>query len=408
MSAIWTNITSPSVKDPTRKIFAENVVGNLTYLYNWLLGVLGTREVILNGSFESDADADSVPDGWVISLFTGGSFSFETSTSAADGKAYHGKRSIKLTSPGGASNGGGTATTENFFEVSEGRLYRLTFAMKSSVADVHNKIAINWYDSTLALISTLAVFDDATTNPTDWREHNRIMTAPANARYAKLQLYGCADDDTTAGSTWFDDVRMQSTVPAIESRAMFSSAGSYKWKCPAGVEWVGIVVIGGGGGGGGAAAGADGGGGGGAGGLSFQTQRLTPGTRYSFTVGAGGAGGAATPTDGSDGGNSTFAGTTTLTGAGGTGGKRATAGGTGGAGGAGMNGTINTTGATGDTRSGTTGGDAGEAPNLGALGAGGLNGVDGTAGPGYGGGGGGGGRGAAGGAGANGIVLLLW
>ena len=137
----WTNITKPAVGDPTKKqAFADVVVDDLTYLYNQFLSLVGSREIIVNGSFESDADADGYPDGWTRTLYTGGSFTFDLSTSAADGKAIHGKRSVKFTSPGGVGNGGGYLESTDFFEISENRTYVLSWQHKSSVAGIHNLV----------------------------------------------------------------------------------------------------------------------------------------------------------------------------------------------------------------------------------------------------------------------------
>lgn len=345
MSAIWTNITSPSVKDPTRKTFAEYVVGNLAYLYNWLLGVLGTREVILNGSFESDADNDTVPDGWSITLYTGGSFSYETSTIAADGKSYHGKRSVKFTSPGGASNGGGWFESENVFEVSEGRSYELQFALKSTVVDVHNKVEIIWYDCVQAVISTVTVHDDATTNPTSWRGYRYTIHPPANARYAKLRFHACLDDDTTAGSTWYDDIRIQSG--ALKTLTVFDASGT--WNCPAGVRTARIRVWGAGGGGAG-----NGVAGGGAGGFGEGVFTVIPGVGYTVTIGA--AGTSSGSSNGTAGGTtSVLNGATTIISATGGGGGASSTGGSGGTSSA----TVNVTGGTGGSVGGHPGGGGG-------------------------------------------------
>ena len=407
----WTSITKPSVGDPTKKTaFADAVVDDLTFLYNQFLSVVGNREIVINGSFESDSDADGYPDGWTRTLYSGGSFTWDQSTSAADGKAYHGKRAAKFTSPGGGGNGGGYIVSESYFEVTEGRPYKIQFATKSSVADVHNSATITWYDSTQASISTTTFHDDASTNPTSWETYEYQVLPPANSRYAKLGFYGCMNDDSTAGSTWFDDIRVFGFVPPFERRLVFQTAGTYKWKCPSGVSWAAIVVVGGGGGGGAGQAGAaDAGGGGGAGGTSYDIQALTAGTSYTFAVGAAGGGGSV-GNNGSDGGSSTFVGTATLLGAGGTGGVKGSSGGTGGGGGTASGGRVNTSGATGASRASNVGGDGGEAPPFGGYGIGGTATNAGSAAPifGGGGGGGGGGAGTAGGSGSVGCVIILW
>lgn len=403
----WVNLSTPSVGDPTEVQFASTVIGNLQFLYNQFLSVVGNREVVINGSFESDADADGYPDGWTRSLHPGGSFTWDNSTVAADGKAWHGKRSVKFTSPGGGGNGGGTITSESFFEVSEGRTMKVSFATKSSVIDVHNKVEIKWYDCTQTLISTATIHDEAAANPTSWRVYDYFATPPANARYAKLVFNGCDFDDSTAGSTWFDDVRVIGFVPQFERRVAIATAGTHRWKCPTGVSIVGILVVGAGGGGGGNAGGGNGGGGGGGGGLAFAVQALTAGTKYTVVVGAGGAGGVGAGS-GSAGGDSAFAGTSTVTGFGGSGGTVSSGGGTGGAGGSALNGFVNTTGQTGDTRSAPDGGDGG-ASALGLMAPGGVGAV-GESSAGYGGGGGGAGGTSLrnGGAGGTGLVIIMW
>ncbi len=404
----WINLTAPAAGDPTEVDFAEDIVNNLAFVYNQFLSVVGTREVILNGSFESDADADTYPDGWTRTLYTGGSFTYRESVVAADGLAWHGKRSISFTSPGGGGNGGGYITSESFFEVSEGRPYKIQFATKSTAVGIHNKAEIKWYDSTQTLISTTTFHEDSSTNPAAWTVFEYLVQPPANARYAKLLFYGAVDDDTTAGTCYYDDIRILSFVPPFENRVMFNTPGNYKWRCPANAEWVAITVIGGGGGGGGDT-GSDGSGGGGAGGLSFDIQRLTPGTKYLFTIGAGGAGDTGSGS-GTAGGASSFTGTATLTSNGGSGGASGGGTGAGGAGGTGTGGRINQTGESGDNKSGNNGGDGGGSIMFGGVGKGGLDAgpVEPTSAPGYGGGGGGSRQSGDGASGANGVVIIRW
>lgn len=405
----FTVITKPSVGDPTKKTsFSDAVVDDLNFLYNLLLSTIGSREIITNGSFESDVDVDGIPDNWTRSLYTGGSFSHETSTSAADGKSIHGKRSVKFTSPGGASNGGGYIETTDYFEVSEKRPYLVAFAIKSSAAGIHNVVEVSWYDSTQTLISTSTIYD-STSNPTSWSMFIAACSAPSNGRYAKVKLTGAKDDNTTAGSCWFDDVRIGSIN--FDTQATFSTPGTCKWVCPSNVRLIEYTVTGGGGGGGGEqGAGA---GGGGAGGTAHGFVAVTPGTTYDLVIGAAGtAGDGATPTDGGAGGNSTLTvGATTYTGAGGSGGVRSTGTGNGGAGGAGTNGDTNTSGTAGGNRSGNTGGDGGRTPfGIYAIGGTAIAGTGG-AGPHFGAGGGGAGNAGGnnnGGAGAAGAIILRW
>lgn len=97
--------------------------------------------------------------------------------------------------------------------------------------------------------------------------------------------------------------------PTVET---FSSAASSTWVCPEGVTEVQVEVWGGGGGGGGRDN-AEGywGGGGGGGAYSMAVVSVTPGTSYSYVVGAGGAGGAQ-DAHGSHGSDSWFGSTSTV------------------------------------------------------------------------------------------------
>lgn len=84
--------------------------------------------------------------------------------------------------------------------------------------------------------------------------------------------------------------------------------GSGTWTCPAGVTRVKVKLVGGGGGGGGGLTSSSvetGGGGGSSGEEKEVLVAVTPGTGYSYSVGAGGAGGAV-GANGSDGGSTSF------------------------------------------------------------------------------------------------------
>ncbi len=203
-----------------------------------------------------------------------------------------------------------------------------------------------------------------------------------------------------------------------------AAAVTGSWTVPCGITSVTIDVYGGGGGAGGGGGGSNGGffdtrggGAGGGGGYTSTTINVTPGTAFSYSVGAGGCGGG-NGGDADDGDNGTTGGNTTFTGtdAGGAavsltanGGVRGTGGdgnegspGSGGAGGTSSGGTTNTSGAAGSNGSGGSGGTggAGAGPGGGAGGA--TNGGAGTA---FGGGGGGGNNSNGGRGGAGGILI---
>lgn len=192
----------------------------------------------------------------------------------------------------------------------------------------------------------------------------------------------------------------------------YTTAGTYSWTAPTGVNFVSVVAVGGGGGGGGGAAGATfNGGGGGGGGLGWKNNiRVIPGQSYTVVVGSGGSGGGWNQTgqNGGNGGTSYFINTSTVSGVGGTGG--------GAGGGSGAGGTW-----TGDGggNGGAGGGSGGQLGSGGGGGAGGYSGNGGTGGNAWdssnvtsgssgagGGGGGGGGKFYNGGGGGGGVGIL--
>jgi hypothetical protein len=402
MPDTWTDITKPAVGDPTKKqAFADKVIDNLTFLR---ANMVAARDIIPNGSFELDSDANSIPDLWTHSNFTGGSTTLDTTA----GNFIHGGKALKFVHPGGGGNGGGTLTSTNFLDWSEKRPMLLAWAHKSSAAAMRDKVEIQWFDSAQALISTSAVYDSQA-NPTSWTEQTGAAYPPTNTRYAKLKITGGDSSVSTGGSSYWDDFRILEPKVGHQLREMdLRTAGTYTWVAPL-TGTVELHVIGGGGGGGGGDGGGSstGGGGGGAGGYSVSLFDVTSGTTYTVVVGAAGTAGAIT-TNGGGGGNSSFGGVVTANG--GNGGVHGGGAGTGGAGGSASSGVVNVTGGSGGNRSGSTGGNGGIHP-LNRLRAAGGTGTanNGNAGALSGDGGGGGSSGnATGGAGVAGRVIIRW
>jgi hypothetical protein len=396
-------IVEPQVGDPTTAEWGQSVAQELAYLYTLALSAIGSREIILNGSFETDTDSDGEPDGWTIVEFTGGTFLLDESTVAADGKSRHGKRAAKLTAAAGT--GGGTLTSTDAFECTPGRILEFSWQMKSSAAGVRNKVDILFFDSTLVATTTDNIFDNSTTNPTDWTLFHSFVVVPATARYCKIKLTGADSSDATNGDVWFDDVKVFSKQPVFAREIQFTAAGTFQWQCPAGVYLAQFAAIGAGGGGGGANTQAAAGGG--SGGMVTSVLAVVPGTLYPVVVGAGGAGGNSAPNAGSAGANSTVNG---LTGGGGGGG--AITSGAGGTAGSAAGGDINNAGNAGSVRAGTEdGGNGGASVWSGDIALGGIDigNIAAESGRLYGAGGGGGedvnGNG---GNGADGAVFIRW
>lgn len=143
----------------------------------------------------------------------------------------------------------------------------------------------------------------------------------------------------------------------VGQQVIVTAPGTYTWACPAGVTTIYVEAIGGGGGGKGTIGNAGGGGGGGGAFAAREAVPVTPGTVYTFVVGAGGGEGLA-------GGDSTFTGdsSTQVVAKGGSGGTDPS----GGAGGA----AASSVGDTGHVFSGGNGGNGIDSPSSGGGGGG--------------------------------------
>lgn len=350
--------------------------------------LLQYQNPILNGSFE--AVTSTVPDRWTLTTFTGG-------TAASDTDSSHGGKSIKFTETSGNGNGGGTATSNYFFEVSDKKPVFLTWLHKCDTSGMHNKVEVLWFDaSQVALGTASTTIYDTTASPTTWTEKHSVTAPPSGAKYAKIKLTGGHNDTNPTGThnAWFDEV--QFIAPQFDVRMVFDTPGTYKWIAPGGRYAARVTCVGAGGGGGGG--GSNGiGGGGGAGGTAISYVSITPGTVYTIVVGTGGLG-QPSVNNGASGTSSTFNSTVVVGNAGAFGSGDTAGAGAGGAGGSGT-GFLVIAGGSGVSRGGTPAGYGGSGSGGGASNA--LNGLP----PGGGGGGGLTGNNPSG-AGANGRVII--
>lgn len=155
----------------------------------------------LNGSFETDSDGDDVPDNWVLTNYTG------STNARVSSDQRHGQYSMSFTSAG---SGGGFIVSTDFILVNEDTNYNFAFSLISTDAGVRNLIEILWYDEGFTSISNTTIYDNSTTNPTSWTRYSYQVTPPADAKHAKIRMYGCHSSDATTGTTRYDDVRLTS------------------------------------------------------------------------------------------------------------------------------------------------------------------------------------------------------
>jgi len=232
---VWTAMTKPAQGTSTKKIDIDTVIDNQTHLYNIAGGAgSGAGGILQNGSFENDVDADGIPDGWDLTLYTAGSAAFDTTTPA------HGAQAYKFTSSG---TGGGYITSTDYIVCSSNHFLFVDFILKSSVADIHNLVELLFYDKDKAYISTSTIYDEDTTNPTSWQRFILGITPVATAMFCKLRLTGAKSDDATSGSCSFDGVSLytigstcQTWAPAIAetstNQATWTDCGSVTLRLP--------------------------------------------------------------------------------------------------------------------------------------------------------------------------------
>lgn len=187
-------------------------------------------------------------------------------------------------------------------------------------------------NSTLADTTTAATHYYCETDSDGWLRPKPIANVKAEL-FASPALTGTPTAPTAATGTNTTQIATTAFVTSAMSggsaggSATFTASGT--WTCPAGVYTAFVRVLGGGAGGGGKQANyTNPGGGGGSAVENTAVVKVTPGTAYTITIGAGGAG---STSKGGDGGNSSALGILGYGGNGGGGGSSGTdgAGGTG-------------------------------------------------------------------------------
>lgn len=205
MSFVSINSADIQVGKPIKQALMQTIKDNEDWLYG---NTNAVSTQVRNGSFEIDSDADGVPDGWTKGLYPGGSGGFETTSPA------HGAKSYKFTHPGGAGNGGGYLTSD-YVDISQYIEYVISLILWSSVAGIKNIVRIQYYDKAKASLGTVDPYS-STANPTSPApQYLRLSGAyapPANARYLKVILIGGYTDTAVAGTTYFDDVVIRTSV----------------------------------------------------------------------------------------------------------------------------------------------------------------------------------------------------
>lgn len=177
----------------------QKIKDNFDVLYASVSGVVLE---LMNGSFELDADADGIPDGWTWTPSSGGSGIIDATV------AGHGLNCFKMVHPGGSGHGGGFLES-GYYPISQVERKVVSFDIYSTVAAVKNIVRIRYF--TAAKVDMAADEDvySSTSNPTSWAEYSYNITPPSGARFAKIRLIGGDPSVSTAGTTYWDDIRWE-------------------------------------------------------------------------------------------------------------------------------------------------------------------------------------------------------
>lgn len=183
-----------AVDAPYTAELGQTIKDDLDYLY----AQIAAPTDVSNGGFETDSDADGVPDNWTATLYTGGSGAFDTTT------PYEGAQAYKFTHPGGAGNGGGYLES-GYLTISEYVSPLVQFALKNSAAGTKVVCKLRYFTAGKVYISDEDIYSSVA-NPTTWTLKTLWGIPPATARYMKIRLIGGLDDTDVAGDVYFDAV----------------------------------------------------------------------------------------------------------------------------------------------------------------------------------------------------------
>ena len=166
--------------------------------------VTGSSNILPNGSFEQDSNADGTPDDWSLTQLTGGTIAID----GTSGSSTHGENGLKFT---GTGSGAGWATSEYFPVSTKAKMLRLQWEFKQSTASSGSyTIAVFWYQDdsgTASATASTLVWNLTSGAPTTWTQYEAGASVPSDAVWAKLRVtgLGTAGSDKS-GDCWFDNI----------------------------------------------------------------------------------------------------------------------------------------------------------------------------------------------------------
>ncbi|GAB4247937.1 MAG: hypothetical protein OHK0028_24790 [Deltaproteobacteria bacterium] len=201
---------------------------------------IGSIGEVLNGSFESDSDADGVPDNWTRYLYPGGSAAFDPVDS------IHGKRSYKFVHPGGVGNGGGYLESD-YIAVSNLFFPPLPMAFKASVTGIKIQVVCRYFAADASgdpgsYLGERTLWTHTAGSAGRWylAELTSIPLPYVSARYVKFRFIGGHYDTNVAGAVWFDAVGVKQ-YPVVIPLADAINQPPVTWSPWSGWTWVGAT-----------------------------------------------------------------------------------------------------------------------------------------------------------------------
>lgn len=183
---------------------------------------------IPNGSFEVYDAVTDTPVNWVLPPpYPGGSVARDTATPT------HGAAGLKMVHPGGAGNGGGTATSD-FVPCSELAPVVVEMIHYATAADMNNQVIFYWYDKNkVACATPSTTVYNSTTNPISAALLICGATPPATARFFTIRLVGGESSVNVAGTAYWDGLKLlevnPSRIVASETSLAVQSVANIGW-----------------------------------------------------------------------------------------------------------------------------------------------------------------------------------
>ena len=163
------------------------------------------KELLFNGSFESDEDGDAFPDGWWIDWKDlndkAGRVKSYSAGTHFERPVKDGTRSILVMFPPQAGIGI-TQTWRQALRVKEGQGFEASVAAMSKPSTQKAKLSVVFYDGKYRKIDIKA----SEQNVGKWTELNVSATAPAGAVWARVAM---SVADASENVFWFDSIQLK-------------------------------------------------------------------------------------------------------------------------------------------------------------------------------------------------------